>query len=264
MATRIALGNNKGGVGKTSTTVRLAEALAVGGYRVLVVDMDPQGNASKRLGVPNPRGRTVSEAIQAGTAGAAADRMWPCGWDAEYAPRIAVCPSTLELEDRMSESGVLGSHRRLELALRGVDDGIDYTLIDCPPSLYHLTQLGLAAAPLVVGVTEPELYSIEAVLRFMQFVKDKGPEMSTPPPRMIGMIESGFDVRRPAHVAQHENLPEVPGLGPLLWEPTIPVRTAIQDADESALPLSEIRTGAGREVRALYAALAERLIKAAA
>jgi len=76
------------------------------------------------------------------------------------------------------------------------------------------------------------------------------------------VIESGYDVRRPAHVAQHEGLPKV--FGDLLWGPTVPVRAAIQDADESQSPLSETRTGAGREARGLYAQLAECLIKAAA
>jgi len=168
----------------------------------------------------------------------------------------------LSLEDRMSAAGVLGAHRRLKVAMRGVDDGIDFTLIDCPPSLFHLTQLGLAAAPLAIAVTEPELSSIEGALPFRQFMRDQGPNLSSPEPRSIGVIESGYDVRRPAHVAQHEGPPEV--FGDLLWGPTVPVRSAIQDADESQSPLSETRTGAGREARGLYAQLAECLIKATA
>ncbi|MYW00223.1 ParA family protein [Streptomyces sp. SID3343] len=261
MATRIAMGNNKGGVGKTTVTVRTAEALAALGKRVLVVDMDPQGNSSRRLGVVGDLGkRTISEAIKANTLGAAANSIWPCGWDAEYATRIAVCPSTLALEDRMSEAGVIGAHRRLSIALDGADDGFDYTLFDCPPSLFHLTQLALAAAQYAVGVTEPEYYSIEGALRFRAFVEAQGTNLSNPELSMLGVIAAGYDVRKPAHLGQLEALPET--FGDLLWQPTIPVRTAIQDADESQGPLLAQRTDGGREARALFGQLAERLIKA--
>ncbi|GCE01578.1 chromosome partitioning ATPase [Embleya hyalina] len=261
MATRVAMGNNKGGVGKTTVTVRVAEALAVLGKRVLVMDLDPQGNSSGRLGVVGDLGaRTVSEAIKENRRGAVADSIWPCGWDAEYASRISVCPSTLDLEDRMSEAGVIGAYRRLAIALDGADDGYDFTLFDCPPSLFHLTQLALAAGPNAVAVTEPEYYSIEGALRFRAFVEAQGTNLSNPELHLIGVIVAGYDVRKPAHVGQLETLPET--FGPLLWEPVIPVRTAIQDADESQLPLVAQKSEGGREARAWFGQLAERLIKA--
>src|SRR5690606_24346007 len=108
MAQRVAMVNNKGGVGKTTTTVRMAESLAKAGRRVLVVDIDPQGNASRRLGWsynPHDPQLTISEAIQADQPGTVAQVVQPIGWDAEYASRIALAPARLELENRMSEAG---------------------------------------------------------------------------------------------------------------------------------------------------------------
>ncbi|WP_190224155.1 AAA family ATPase [Streptomyces hydrogenans] len=157
MARRVAFVNNKCGVGKSTTTVRLAEALAKEGKRVLVVDMDPQGNASSMLGWvwdPSQQQPTISHAIQAVTEGAARTVIQPIAWDAPYAERIALAPATLDLESRMSEAGVSGAWRRLDMALKGVDDTYDSTLIDCQPSVFHLTQMALAAAHDVVIVTE--------------------------------------------------------------------------------------------------------------
>ncbi|WP_344044212.1 ParA family protein, partial [Saccharothrix xinjiangensis] len=106
MAIRVALGNNKGGSGKTAGTVNLAAALAERGLRVLVVDLDPQANASRRLGRrfdPTNPSTTVSEAIQNAGQGVAADALVPCGWPDPYASRIDVIPARYDLENRISE-----------------------------------------------------------------------------------------------------------------------------------------------------------------
>ncbi len=132
VAVRVVIGNNKGGVGKSTLTVRLAEALALLGRRVLVVDLDPQGNTSRRLGWEAQRvgegGRavqnlTISEAIRADQVGVAAQCVQEIGWEEEWAEQIDLCPASFELENRLAEAGVVGAHRRLVKALEGADFG---------------------------------------------------------------------------------------------------------------------------------------------
>ncbi|MCX4792612.1 AAA family ATPase, partial [Streptomyces sp. NBC_01221] len=136
MARRVAVGNNKGGAKKSTTVVRVAEALAKLKKKVGVVDLDPQGNASRRLGWkddPTAPQLTTSEAIEANAEGVASQVWQPIGWTAEYADRIVLMPARYTLEDRATEAGQRGAYRRLAKALKGADDHLDYVLIDCPP-----------------------------------------------------------------------------------------------------------------------------------
>lgn len=263
MAKRVAVGNNKGGVGKTTTTVRLAEALAKRGCRVLVVDLDPQGNASRRLGwtfTPAAPQLTISEAIRADEVGAAAQVIQPVGWEAEYAGRIALCPARLELENRMSEAGVVGAHRRLAKALEGADGHFDYTLIDCPPSLFHLTQLGMAAADVALAVTAPEYDAVEASIRFRDFIANRAADLSNPSLELVGVVVNGLQAQLGSHAFQRDGVRET--FGHLVWDPVVPRRSVVFDVDESALPLDGFKADKAAEVRAVYELLAERFVKA--
>src|SRR5512141_1944773 len=191
MGRRVAIGNNKGGTGKTAATVNLAAALAEKGRRVLVVDLDPQANASRRLGAafdPANPCPTVSEAIQVGVEGVAADAVAPCGWSGVYGELIEVIPARFDLENRVSEAAVLGAVGRLRRALADVDDDHDVTLLDCPPSLGHLTQLGLAAADWALCTVEPEYDGVEGAVRFRDFVTTQAAELRNPELRMAGLL----------------------------------------------------------------------------
>src|SRR5699024_7619601 len=112
MARRVAIGNHKGGSGKTQTVTGLAAALAEQGRRVLVVDMDPQANASRRLDAafsrddPTP---TTAEVVHDGSSGIAAQAIRPCGWDEPYDSRIDVIPARFDLDNRLSEAGLIGA-----------------------------------------------------------------------------------------------------------------------------------------------------------
>jgi len=259
---RVAIGNNKGGTGKTAATVNLAAALAEMGKRVLVVDLDPQANASRRLGAafnpaePTP---TVSEAVQVGAPGVAADAIAACGWPAPYSDLIDVIPSRFDLENRVSEAAVLGAVGRLRQAMEGVDDEHDITLIDCPPSLGHLTQLGLAAADVALCTVEPEYDGVEGAVRFRDFIAGQAVHLQNPSLDMVGFLVSRVRSNLSAHSWQVDGLAETFGAG-LVWQPYIPERAVIKDASDTACPLRGLGSS-GTEIAWIYAQLAERLTK---
>lgn len=259
MARRVAIGNNKGGAKKTTTTIRLAEALAKLGRKVGVVEVDPQGNASRRLGWkddPSNPPLTTSEAIEANAIGVASQVWQPIGWDAEYADRIVLMPARFTLQDRETEAGVRGAWRRLDKALQGADDHLDYVLMDLQPSLGHLTQMALAASHYALASADPDYDSVEAAVRFRDFVAASGDDLSNPDLAFIGIVASEYDMRDGGHVGQLANIRTL--FGDDVWG-VVPRRSLLAKADEEAKPLSQI-TGS-HEIRAVYELLAERFEK---
>ena len=166
MPTIVAVANQKGGVGKTSTTINLADALDRAGQRVLVIDADPQANATSILDVElDPvESRTLLDVLaavathQAG-AGALAAAIHPAGpaWNS-----IDVVPAQRELASREADTSP-GREFHLRTAMDSAIDDYDVVLIDCPPSLGALTLSALTAATHVLIVTEPRASSVDGV-----------------------------------------------------------------------------------------------------
>jgi cellulose biosynthesis protein BcsQ len=258
---RTALANNKGGVSKTASCISLAAGLARAGQRVLVCDMDPQGNATRRLATQlSDDSPTMSEVIASAAPGCAADAIAPCGWDVDYAERISVIPAAPDLANRGGELHLLGAVRRLAKAMGGADDDYDVTLFDCPPDIGHLTQMALATVDDVLEILEPEYDAVEAAVRLRDFIEAYREDMGNPTVTVLGFLVARVRENLSAHKFQLAGLPDL--FGPdLVWQPVIPERAVVKDANESAVPIEAVGP-VGREIAALYDQLAQRYLSA--
>ncbi len=170
-ATRVlTVANQKGGVGKTTTAVNLAAALALHGLRVLVIDLDPQGNASTALGVEHTVGRpSIYDVLLGGQA--IADVATPV----DFTPNLLCVPATLDLAGADIElTSQVAREYRLQRALNTFldhDGSFDYIFIDCPPSLGLLTLNALVAGREMLIPIQCEYYALEGLAQLLNTVE---------------------------------------------------------------------------------------------
>ena len=158
---RIAIANQKGGVGKTTTAINLATALAAVGHSVVLIDLDPQGNASTGLGIDRRTRETSVYDVLLGDATLAEAMV------ATRVPGLSVVPSTVDLSG--AEVELVGVEQRLHRLKAAIDamPAPDFTLIDCPPSLGMLTLNALVAANSLLVPLQCEFFALEGLSQLL-------------------------------------------------------------------------------------------------
>jgi chromosome partitioning protein len=225
----IAITNQKGGVGKTTTAINLAAGLVETGARVLLVDLDPQGNASTGLGIaPEDRVITTYDLLLEGKS--VADVMR--GTDV---PGLMICPANADLSSA-DLALATGAHRSLALrnALRhpGVAaHDFGFILIDCPPSLSLLTVNALVAADSVLVPLQSEFFALEGLSQLMLTIRDIRAG-GNPDLRIEGVVLTMFDGRNRLSLQVESDARET--LGDLVFRTVVPRNVRVSEAPSFA------------------------------
>jgi len=230
----VAVANQKGGVGKTTTTINLAASMAAEGLKVLIIDLDPQGNASTGLGV-------ASDARELTTYDLLLD-------DVELKDIIqdtntdglAIVPATVDLSSADIE--LMSNEKRsflLHDALRQplMDAyGFDFILIDCPPSLNLLTVNAMVASHSVLIPLQSEFFALEGLSQLMLTIREVR-QSANPNLRIEGVVLTMYDQRNNLSQQVEEDARE--NLGDLVFKTMIPRNVRISEAPSFALPVLE-------------------------